>query len=353
MNPFIEGTHVQWAWDSTALGTFKECARKYYYVMIRGFRSRGESPHLTFGIHYHSALEHYDKVRALGMDHEDALRETVKKVMLDTWVDREYEYYEKIPMSESQSGFLHHIRYGKNPVSDDGVVGIPVPDTGSAWESDHNLKTRANLLRSVVWYLEEFAHDPAKTIILANGQPAVELSFRFEVSPTLVLCGHLDRLVEWNEGTYVMDRKTSTTTLSSYYFDQYEPDNQMSLYTLAGRLVYNSPVRGVVIDAAQIAVGFTRFDRGLTYRTESQLYEWLEDTQHWIRIASEMAQDYGVRLEEDQRFPESAFPLNDKSCHKYGGCQFRHVCARSPEVRESFLQSDFEVRPWNPLIPRI
>jgi len=309
-SPFLPNSSVQFAWDSTSLGTFKTCPRKYYYTIIRGFRSRGESPHLTFGIHYHSALEHYDKQRANGAEHEEALRSTLLKVLTDTWAE------------------------------------------GAPWESDHNLKTRPNLVRSVLWYLEEFRHDPAKTVILADGSPAVELSFRFNVGPTLVLCGHLDRLVEWNDGVYVMDRKTSTTTLSSYYFDQYEPDNQMSLYTLAGRLVYNCPVRGVIIDAAQIAVGFTRFDRGLTYRTEAQLNEWLSDAQSWTGIASNMAHDFDEALTEGSPDPELAFPMNDKSCHQYGGCEFRRICSKSPEVRETFLANDYQVKFWNPLETR-
>lgn len=308
-SPFHTGTCIQFAWDSTSLGLYKECPRKYFYTIIRGFKPKGESVHLTFGIHYHSALEHYDKQRALGADHEEALRSSLRKVMTDAW---------------------------------DTATGAP-------WESDHALKHRNNLIRSVVWYLEEFKDDKAKTIILANGQPAVELSFRFQVDSDLVLCGHLDRLVEWMDGVYVMDRKTSTTTLSSYYFDQYEPDNQMSLYTLAGRFVYNTPVRGVIIDAAQIAVGFTRFDRGLTYRSESLLEEWLDATRSFVFDAAEMADEYHNRLNSSDPFPERAFPQNDKSCHKYGGCPFCKICSRSPEVREAFLQTDFEVKPWNPL----
>jgi hypothetical protein len=60
-SPFIEGTRLQFAWDSTSLGYLKECPRKYYYTMIEGWRGRGESVHLRFGQEYHAALEHYDR----------------------------------------------------------------------------------------------------------------------------------------------------------------------------------------------------------------------------------------------------------------------------------------------------
>jgi hypothetical protein len=231
----------------------------------------------------------------------------------------------------------------------------------------HNLKTRETLVRSVIWYLEEFGvNDAAQTVILANGKPAVELSFRLEmdwgpkyhqilgtdkpwkvtesgidlVSPQpYILSGHLDRVVSFQDGIYVMDRKTSSTTIGGYYFDGFNPDNQMSLYTFASKVIYSTPVKGVIIDAAQIAVGFTRFSRGFTFRTEAQTEEWLANTKEWL----DLAESYAVK---------GFWPMNDRSCHMYGGCAFRKVCSKSPEVRQKFLESDFEKRHWNPLEAR-
>jgi hypothetical protein len=295
-SPFIEGTQLQFAWDSTSLGYLKECPRKYFYTIVEGWRGKGQSVHLEFGGLYHKALEEYDKLRA-----------------------REY------PHDETLAAVVSHVLWASYP-----------------WPFDHNTKTRFNLIRSIIWYLDQFENDAAKTVRLLDGSPAVELSFRFELerpaSPEqpYLLCGHLDRLVEFSGGFYVMDRKTTGSTLGGYYFDGFNPDNQMSLYSLAGRCVYNTPVRGVIIDAAQIAVGFTRFDRGFTYRTEAQLNEWLRDLGYW--------------LDQAERYAANEYwPMNDKSCHNYGGCPFRGVCSKDPAVRESFLESDFERRPWNPL----
>lgn len=310
-SPFNE-VGVQWAWDSTSLGTFKDCPRKYFYTLVMGYRARGESVHLKFGIHYHAGLETYDRLRAEGQDHEDALANVVGKLLIDTW---------------------------------DFTADETAPE-GRPWVSDHNSKTRENLIRSVVWYLEQFADDPAKTLILANGKPAVELTFRFQVDDNLVLSGHLDRVVEFIDGVYVMDRKTTTTTISPYYFEQYDPSNQMTLYALAARVVYQTPVRGVIIDAAQVAVGFTRFARGLTYRTPDQLEEWLGFTKSWVAQAHAMA--HQMSHETDER----PWVMNDKSCHDYGGCPFRRVCSRSPGVRQNILNTDFVVDHWNPLEAR-
>ena len=302
-SPFMAGTAIQWAWDSTALGWYKTCPRLYYYNMVRGVRAKSENVHLLFGTWFHGGLELYDRLRAEAYSHDDALHEVVQSLMTLTWIN------------------------------------------GEPWKSDHNTKTRENLVRSVIWYVEHFIADPAETITLKNGKAAVELSFRMELGSDVepgtpyILCGHLDRLVNFTGGTYVMDRKTTGSTIGSYYFDQYDPDNQMSLYTMAGRVIFKAPVRGVIIEAAQIAVGFTRFARGFTYRTDSQLEEWKEETKDWLaRAKADALRGY--------------WPRNDKSCHMYGGCTFRKVCNKSPEVREKFLEADFHESKWNPLEAR-
>lgn len=300
-SPFMAGTRIQWAWDSTSLGWYKTCPRLYQYNMIEGYRSKAEAVHLIFGIWYHGGLELYDRLRAEGQGHDDALREVVLDLLTKTWIRTE--------------------------------------EGGTPWVSPHNTKTRENLIRSVIWYVEHFIEDPAETIVLSDGRPAVELSFRMEISDRQILCGHLDRLVTFTGNTYVMDRKTTGSTIGSSYFDQYSPDNQMSLYTMAGKVIYHVPVRGVIIEAAQIAVGFTRFARGFTYRTDAELSEWLDETKDWI-----------ARSEADAK--RNYWPRNDKSCHHYGGCVFRGVCSKSPDVRQKFIDADFTVSHWNPLTER-
>ncbi len=302
----------------------------------------------------------YDKYRALEPErsHDDAVANTILETLLASW---EYE----------------------GGVSYKELTTTSAPP-GKPWSPDHPSKTRETLIRSIIWYLDHFKDDPAKTVVLANGKPAVELSFKMqldygpghgqkppmiaesdknyevdlrpdainyvsasgkavEYTPSVpmnyVLCGHLDRVVEFTGGTYVMDRKTSSSTIGSAYFDQYSPDNQMSLYTMAAKVIYQTPVKGVIIDAVQIAVGFSRFSRGFTYRTDSEIEEWLANTRNWLRIAEGYASN-------------GFWPMNDKACHHYGGCVFRKVCSKSPEVRQRFLESDFVKNPWNPLVPR-
>ena len=64
---------LQLAVDSTSLGEFKTCPRKYLYSIILGYQPRAESPHLTFGLLLHSAREGYDHAMLQGFDHDSSL----------------------------------------------------------------------------------------------------------------------------------------------------------------------------------------------------------------------------------------------------------------------------------------
>ncbi len=298
---------LQIAWDSTSLGTLKECPRKYYYSMILGRQPRAESVHLTFGQHYHAALERYDHAKSRGADFEEAQLEAVQYCLEATTV--------RLPGG------------GWRP-----------------WASDDPNKNRFTLLRSVVWYLEHFKEDPANTIQLANGKPAVELSFRFETTieapdgEHFVLCGHMDRVVELDESIYILDRKTTKNQISPSTFAAYNPDNQMSLYDFAGQVVLqqNYEVKGVIIDAAQVIATISRFQRGFVHKTPAHREEFYRNTRYWLEQAADFAES-------------QYYPMNDKSCGNYGGCPFREVCAKSPATRDKWLMGLTSPRAWDPL----
>lgn len=332
LSPFLPGTQIQFAFDSTSLGYLKTCPRLYQYIMIEGWATKEDKIHLIFGQLYHSALETYDHLLADGANHADALRETVRQTLIAS------------------------------------VDFNPDEDTKAG-----KYKNRVTLLRLVIEYLDKYGKDdPAKTFVLQSGAPAVELSFRFELdwgpaseegkSPVgdqitagditaqyyykqpFLLSGHLDRVVTLHDELYVMDRKTTTTTLGDYFFKQFEPHNQMTLYTLASQVILGSPVKGVIIDAAQILLDNpNRYVRGFTYRTTDQLEEWTADLRYWLSVAENFA-------------VQGYWPMNDTACDKFGGCMFREICSKSPSVRDRFLAGKFtkleEADKWNPLKPR-
>jgi hypothetical protein len=318
-SPFLPDKNCQYAWDSTSLGLFKTCPRLYEYTMIRGYALKIDNLHLRFGIEFHQALQDYDTCKNEGFSHDEAVWEAM---------------------------FCLQCRLATGPLPEGN-------------EKAMKYKNADTLRQLVIDYLDFYENDPAKTYIMADGMPATELSFRFELdfgpetanldslgdpSQPYILCGHIDRVVDFNGSLMVLDHKTTTTTLGSYYFDQYEPNNQMSLYTLAGKVILNTPVKGVIVDAAQILLeAENRFVRGFTYRTPDQLDEWLQSLSMTLGYAEACAEaDY--------------WPMNDTACDKFGGCKFRGICSKSPQVRDKFLATDFVVQPleerWNPLKSR-
>lgn len=279
--------------------------------MLEGWQPKEESIHLRFGIEYHLAMQNYDKLIADGLSHDDALLEVVHEMLFST------EDWD--PDITTKAGYY---------------------------------KNRRSLFRSVIWYLDTHRDDVCTTFVRPDGKPAVELSFRFELDygpsgwdQPYVVCGHLDKVVEYGEELFVKDYKTTTSNPGDKYFAQYEPNNQMSLYTLASRVVLHddNSIKGVIIDAAYLTVDATQFFRGFTFRSSDQLDEWTSDLKSWLRKAEQCA-------------TEDHWPQNDTACDKYGGCKFREICNQSPAVRETFLKADFVKVPveerWNPLKAR-
>lgn len=298
---------VQFAWDATSLDLAQSCPRKYYYKIVRGIAPKTTSVHLLFGGIYASALENFYKYRALGDSIDEAEIKVVREAMIASWDS----------------------------------------DRNCALTFEHTAKTRPNLIRTIVWYIEQFAvesDDGLQTYHLADGKPAVELSFSVELNSNILYCGHLDRVVQMSDEFYVMDQKTTGGTVGTYYFDSFKPNNQMSGYALAGQIMLHSPVRGVIIDAAQIAVNFTRFERGITSRSKDELDEWLQNTVYTI----EQFQSLTRRAGDD----EKKWPMNPTACGNYGGCEFRTLCQRSPKVRENYIKSDFVPHNWDPVKER-
>jgi len=295
---------LQLAWDSTSLGALKECPAKYKMAIVDGFVPRETSVHLVFGLIVHGASEHYNHAKAKGADHEDALRAAVSYALAESW-DKD--------LNRPKAVF------------------------------DDKNKSRPNLIRTIVWYFEQFKDDSLETLILSNGKPAVELSFDMNLHHSSAatgeaysLCGHMDRVALLNGQPYIIDIKTSKSIVDENFFKKFSPDNQFSTYTLAGKVAFDIPVHGLIVDAAQIAVTFSRFARGVVTRTEAQLTEWYDSTLDWIDSAERYAS-------------KGHWPQNDKSCGNYGGCPYREVCSRSPESREAWLNMGFAKRIWDPL----
>lgn len=317
-SPFVEGTMIPFAFDSTSLGTFMDCPRKFYYSQVRGLRRKWKAAPITFGSAFHKALETYELERGKGLTLDQALAPA-----------------------------LHAAR--------EDSVGM----------EEHKSRTPEALMRSVEAYIRHHEGEQMETLTTQEGKPAVELHFKaslgnaitFLPEQEVLYCGYIDRVVRFQGTPFVLDHKTtgmsiSTEKGSASYFGAFTPDMQMTGYVWASREAYGFPVRGVIVDAMQVAKTKTEFARQIINRTPAQIDEWRAGVTYWVRLAATsgmVATQVGDNLGEQAK----AYPMNQRHCHsRYGACTFAGVCGRDPSVREAFINTDFGVEPWNPLLPR-
>lgn len=293
---------IQFAWDNTSISLFKACPRKYQYTILEGYVSRVTPPPLAFGIHFHVLCQTWHQLQAAGIDKETSLLRIVQLA---------------------------------------GLLGETLP-------SGDTSRTKETLVRTIVWYLEQFWDDAAKTIVLSNGSAAVEYSFTIPLMEhkghTVYMSGHLDRMVSWQGKIYVTDYKTTKYALDRKYFNKYKPSTQMTLYTAACHIIAGETqslpsADGVVVDAIQLGVNFSRYARGVVEFNLEEVNEYLEALQYWIRQAMDACES-GV------------FPANETACDMYGGCVFRDICRHPPARRHDYLRGAFKTQTWDPLRSR-
>lgn len=329
---------VQLAWDTVSGGNLKTCAKKYFYFNICGYVSKHENVHLRFGLLLHLSREHYDLAKSLGDNHEVALVKTVRKILEASGDRVNLIKCSACGAVNTNTEIPSCLTCNSDQV--ELVENVFVP-----WQSDHKNKNRHNLIRTIVWYFENYKNSPEKTIILENGKPAVELWFRLKLEleapdgSKYILTGHLDRLIDVADSNWFADLKSTKNTINDKFFEQFFPNNQMSHYTVSSKIVFQKPILGGMIDAAQVAVNFTAFQRGFVQLTPEQADEWLDDMQYWIKLAEKYAAD-------------RHWPMNDTACHHYGGCEFLGVCSKSPSSRQNYLDTKFKRTVWNPLKER-
>jgi len=177
---FIEGTMIQYAFDSQDLGAAKDCPRKYFYQAIRGLRRKRLNTNQTFGAAFHKGLETFELSKGKGLSRTDSLD-----------------------------------------------CALTAAREESVTMEDHRSKTKESLLTSLAAYISRHEHEPLKTVLTREGTPAVELRLEAELNPAIpssilgqyktpmLYCGYIDRVVEFNNDSLVMDHKTTSAAIST------------------------------------------------------------------------------------------------------------------------------------------
>jgi hypothetical protein len=319
---------VQFAWDSTSLGSALACPMQYH------LRSQGWQPKnpnvaiaLAFGILIHAGIEHFHKQRALGASFDDAVHRALEHVMSKTdFREPTVSLYSQLPVEEDIEE--------QKASTDEDDDGINLRNS--------KVRTRYHLMRALVWYFEQYRQEAMPVVILPNGKPAVEYSFRVPTGvhlsdgTELIYSGHFDALVEFNHQILVRDIKT-TKSITRQWSAGFDLSHQMTGYILGGTIGLERPVAGACIDAVCLQIGGVKFSRSFTYRSKTQLAEFI--------------QLLGYVSDQVERFTaEDYWPMNTSACMF---CEFKPHCSQPPELRSGYLNYQFERKEaWNPLKSR-
>ena len=281
-------------WDSSSLSTFLACPRLYRLTNLLGYKLKMYAPVTGFGSAIHDGFEILDRCK-----------------------------FEKKSKDEAVLAATTHI----------------IKECGDGLnQSEKKSRNLEAALRIMVWRAEEFWEDNLKIATMPNGAPCLEQ--RFEVPFGHVghrLSGRIDKIVEMDNRLYLCDTKTTTATLTDFYFKNFEPSNQVYAYIWAARNILGLDIAGFIVDAVQTAVNFCRFNRSIFNVSQPSIDEWYTDAQYAIGLADA----YSVN---------KYYPANFTSCGNYGGCKFREVCAESPDHRKIILDEDFMSEPHADLV---
>jgi len=261
-------------WDATKIRALKLCPQKHHLAYVENWRAKKDSVHLTFGAAFARGLERFYK----GASEEEVVQEAL------------------------------------------AVEGL----------LKEGAKTNETLARSLIWYIDQYKEE--QTLILPNGKPAVEVHFTWKAAPDIYFVGHLDRVVRIGGYPYILDQKTTTHSLTPFYFSQFRHSDQMFLYSLVAKEVLGCPISGVVVDAVRVTDTQTEFGREMVQFSAPRLDEWHHDAVEWIT-----------------RMGQSKIH-NVTSC---GFCEYRTICETAPHIRENLRQDAYQkAKPWRPEVPR-
>jgi len=200
-------------------------------------------------------------------------------------------------------------------------------------------KTRPNLVRALIAWHDEYGVDSDGWLpLLPEADHANEVAFAVDLdikTPNGLpykLVGVLDRVVSLRGKPAIIETKSTGSALSSYFFNRFQPDTQISLYAGVGALLFAGYRGKILLDGIFITKNGIE-----VYRHELNVADGaseLKDAEFWIKQAEACALS-------------GYWPRNRAVCGLYGGCMFREVCA-APErsqnaiLREKFVQKSID-----------
>ncbi len=294
MNVFSEkNPELRLVWDATTLAAFMCDPLSYYWKYVQGYRSLEPSIDLLWGTAWDKSMAHYHLARSR-VDRLQAIESTVAFAI------------------------AHAKKVGLDAVAAEN-------------KRKHNKKNLSTLIRSIVWYDDEHGDYEFYKPVFENPTQLC----RHLVDDYYVV-GNFDQIVrDRNTGKrLVVERKSTDVCIGQRYWQTYDPSVQVNVYDWLLSVEHNT--QGVLLEAVQTAVGFSRFDYHTVYRTAEQRNHWESVMRYYIGLASDLAAsgDWKVAMNIGAQRWESVT---------------RDIQRRTPMVWSGMLETEMVKRPiWDP-----
>ena len=274
-------------YDNSKLQTFKNCPEQYRLRNIEGLKKReeGESEHdKNFGKAIHSALESHYK--------------------------------------------------GGDVATAQAVFRAEYPDQLAP---EDLAKTQENGCKLIEGYAKHYAEEDKKWTV-----KAVEVADTFEIATGIFFTVKIDLIVEQQGCIYFVDHKTTGKAFNWTYWNQFEPNSQITAYTAYCQAKYGE-CSGGIINGLQLGyrqraykgepAGFHySFQRQLFNRNRDQVAAWKWDSIEWIKRI-EQANIDGPKIGSFQ----NVWPKNEGQCRF---CSYQAICisCADPQIIEQLYE---------------
>lgn len=296
----------QLTFSPSSLEAYLECARKYAFRSIIGLNHKARNAALGFGAAIHAGIGTYYTVRHMSrsdiaeffkMSDQPAFgAKDTKALVLYLMVEAFREIWSEM-----------------------GVGG----------DEKRSLESGIVILKK---YMEVYWHDSSRYL-----PEYVETPLRMEMPNGTTLIMILDRVRKEESFITVVDTKTSTWSLTDFFFLNFTNSFQLSAYDYS---VLNTLGH---CDACQVDGIFVpwkekgdMFVRRTLLRTDLQREDFVNT---YLRATDAILSSIN-RDEPAEAVDLKKFPCNPTSCSKYGGCKYLPVCQHG--FTHPSVQIDYE-----------
>lgn len=279
--------------DHTAVKTFMECPRKYFYRMVCGRQAKKPEMETIFG--WGTAVHKFAEVYQLTQDKADAFMQAMA-------------LYKK-PFPGTKWDFLDEIRF-------------------------------AETIKALRTFIDnEVKEGYTKTL-------KVEQPFNFEMPDGLSIGGRWDSLIKQGSQARIRDWKTTTKQVQ-YFRESLDPNDQATRYIYAHSVSqgWNSTTKkGSALSSGVEFVIIQNMKPTKTQKNPPKI-ERFNVTRSAEQLVS-FEQDQLVIHEQIKTCRDNdVWPMSPTNC---GFCDYKHVCrAPTDGSREAKLRTEFAHSPWD------